>query len=748
MAQPRIIQRIKAAIGVSLPTAGTSWASIPRADTNYTQAVGNGRESSVVTAPLAWIIRNWTESSLVIRSIDDEDGMTTPLPTHQLALKLRQPNAEYSGTTLQKATIADYKIDGNAYWLCALDRSGRIAEIWWAPTSTMTPEAVKYQDEAANAQTRQTDYYLYQPGNGQTYRIAPLGHIVPGTEPGLAVLHFRDGIDPNNPLLGASALKSVLREVYTDDEASIYTASLLRNMGVPGIIVSPVESAGALPPPAPEDVKETKRAFHQATTGAHRGEPIIMTGPTKLETFGYDPSQMNLATLRRIPEERVCGALGVQPSACGLGAVLEQAKFANMQQAREASWEEGILPTQRDIAETIAMKLLPLYESQPESFEVAFDVTMVRALSEDMDRIADRAGRLMNSGVITLGEAREMLGMDVDDSHDIWRMQLNLIDIPEDSMATGSPAAEAQPADQAAPAQPAADQGMPPEDAPEDSPDFPQARQANTAAAGTKANQMTSQQRRAILLLQRQAEVLMRPFARELEAAFNDLGKLAVREWRAAGGSDVTGVPAKEDPQGFGSRIAAMINATLKAMKLGEWSQSVLGTIYQKHQIEVISETYNGLAGMGITVGQPDAVQVDVLRANGTRYRLVDIAKQTEDAIRAAIADGLAESKGPVEIERLIRSYVEGGPSRNVSYRAMRIARTEVLHSQRSSSLAFYQESGLYGTVLVYDNLLGFDDEDCMARDGQEVPFDEAASMMDDEHPNGTLGFGPGTLLA
>jgi hypothetical protein len=77
----------------------------------------------------------------------------------------------------------------------------------------------------------------------------------------------------------------------------------------------------------------------------------------------------------------------------------------------------------------------------------------------------------------------------------------------------------------------------------------------------------------------------------------------------------------------------------------------------------------------------------------------------------------------------------------------MRIARTEVLHAQRTSTLEFYRESGLYATVIASDNNLGYDDEVCADRDGQEIPFTLADDWIADSHPNCTLGFVPGTLI-
>jgi hypothetical protein len=59
---------------------------------------------------------------------------------------------------------------------------------------------------------------------------------------------------PDNPRRGSSPLRSVLREVFTDNEAADFTASLLRNMGVPGLLVSP-ETGVTI---SDEDAQQTK----------------------------------------------------------------------------------------------------------------------------------------------------------------------------------------------------------------------------------------------------------------------------------------------------------------------------------------------------------------------------------------------------------------------------------------------------------------------------------------------------------
>jgi hypothetical protein len=53
------------------------------------------------------------------------------------------------------------------------------------------------------------------------------------------VVHFRFGKDPRNLLRGFSPLAAVMREVYTDDQAANFTAAILKNLGIIGVIFAP-----------------------------------------------------------------------------------------------------------------------------------------------------------------------------------------------------------------------------------------------------------------------------------------------------------------------------------------------------------------------------------------------------------------------------------------------------------------------------------------------------------------------------
>jgi phage portal protein BeeE len=151
---------------------------------------------------------------------------------------------------------------------------------------------------AEHVHRRFISHYEYKPGG------------VPLRIPIEDVIHFRHGIDPNNLRLGLSPIISVMREVWSDDEASNWVASLLKNSAIPGVIISP-ESGQATT--LHTDVEVVKAYIKDMFRGDNRGEPIALGAPTKIQEFGYDPQKMNLGHVRDTAEERVTACLEYLP---------------------------------------------------------------------------------------------------------------------------------------------------------------------------------------------------------------------------------------------------------------------------------------------------------------------------------------------------------------------------------------------------------------------------------------------------
>ena len=298
---------------------------------DYAGEVGTGIDSSVVTAPVQWIQRAYPEGRLrVMRGAGDKQR---EIENHPLVELIGRPNPHYGDGALWSATIFSYCVAGNAYWLKVRNGAGKVGELWYVPHWTVAP---KWPDDGSSF----ISSYDYRPGGGSVpISLAPED-----------VIHFRHGIDPRNPRLGLSPLHGVIREIFMDMEASNFIASLLRNMAVPGVVISP--DGGTQP--APDDVEAVKAWFRDAFGGDKRGEPLVMGGATKVQQYGFTPQQMDLSVARDVAEERVCACLGIPAAVVGFGAGLQTAKVgATMGELRKLAWHNGIIPLMRAFADEL-----------------------------------------------------------------------------------------------------------------------------------------------------------------------------------------------------------------------------------------------------------------------------------------------------------------------------------------------------------------------------------------------------------
>lgn len=650
---------------------------LPRGRFNYAREVGDGLSSSVVCAPILWMARTFPEAPLQV--VDSDDA---PVDGHPMVKKLRRPNPYYSGIVLWMATLMSWVIDGNAYWLKVRDGLGGIAELWYVPHWMIRP----YGDE-----NQLITHYEYRP-DGELVRLENDD-----------VVHFRYGLDPNDPKRGLSPLSSVLREVFTDDEAANFTAALLHNMGIPGVIVSPDGDES----PSPDDVKAVKEQMDSDFSGDRRGKPMVMSGKTKVQQFGFSPEQLDLKSLRRIPEERVTAVLGIPAIVAGMGAGLDRSTFANYSEAREAAYEENIIPTQRLFGEDLWHQLLPDFDDQAAEREVGWDRSKVRVLQDDRNKEAERLARLVQAGIYTRAKALQGLGEESDPADDVYLLPISVI---------VTPAGELPPA--------------PPTPQPGADPIEPKRRRKGTDA-----------QNRLIESLERSAAKLSAVLAQQVEMDLSELGRRAAEVYDRLS----PGLAAHTN----GHRKAADDSAAdriVTALSLGEWVDGTLKarleTHYQRTAQQTV-ETINQVLDLGVSL--PDPVEKAIIEAGGTRRGLFDIEQGTKDAIYRALADAREQGLGPADAARLIRSYVPAGRFTNagVRYRSGLIGRTETKHAQNLSSLAAYRAADNVASVTIYDGRTAGSDAECAARDGDVVSFDEADALMAEEHPLGTLSFAP-----
>lgn len=666
------ILHIKALSEMRFPGRSFVFFDFPRLDIDeIAREVGDGTSSDLVITPIRWLQRAFKEAPVVVL-IDDEIVENDPLPE-----LLAKPNEFYSSDTLFAGTVYSLSTGGNAYWLKVRNLNGVVKELWWIPDTIIEP---KWPDEGNVF----ISHYQYNVG-GRKIDLEPS-----------EVIHFRDGVDPQNMRKGLSPLRGLLREIWTDNEAAVFTAALMRNGGVPGVVISPDGPDAVITPAQAEQVKEK---FTNEFTRERRGKPIVMSGPTKVEQFGFNPRQMDLSPLRNISEERVTAALGVPAAVVGFGAGLETSKVgATMRELRQLAWHNGVIPLQQIVASTLQRSLLPdLSKGQV----VQFDNSDVAALADDENKHVERVTKLVTAGVWTRGEGRVETGKEAGPNDEVYLLPLNVLEVP----VSGTRAT--------------------PEKQLKHNHTLLEERIVETAPQATPAQAVQGFGK----IIDRLRLTLPVSMEFELLKFFADLGASAE-------------VQALEVLVQKDSLDAARI---AEGMELLGWERS-LRQLFERHYLRVGGEIGVALAKfLSVEVGLPDAAARALLATGGTRAGLLDLTAKTRRKIFQRLVEGRINGLAGDNLARFIRDGVEAGPWSTSAIRAKVIARTETAFATNIATVEAAR--GITGVeqMMILDARAGPTDELCEQMNGRVVTIDEARQLVADEHPMGTRSVVPMT---
>jgi HK97 family phage portal protein len=387
------------------PEASWYALDLPRTNFDYASEVGTGLKSNVIMSPINWIMRTFPEAELILKR-KLKDGGTDQLFEHAFLDIMETPNEAYGYEELIAAVTLSHNIAGNAYILKVRNGVGMVIALWYLPHWMVQPCGTE------GSTSVYISHYVYNP-NGIQYRI--------NIED---IIHIRNGIDPENTRVGLSPLASVIREVFTDDEASNYSATMLRNMGVVGAVISPKENVNL----GPKEIIEIKEKFKKSFTGDNRGDPLVMTGPTQIDTLDLDPSKMGLAETRNISEERVTACLGIPAAVVGFGTGLQSTKVgATMSAMIKLAWTGNIIPTQRKVAKALQRQLLVDFELD-KTLLVCYDNSNVAAMQEDKDARVKRLSDGVTKGWAKVSDARAAEGLAVEDSDKVYLRPLSIVE--------------------------------------------------------------------------------------------------------------------------------------------------------------------------------------------------------------------------------------------------------------------------------------------------------------------------------
>jgi HK97 family phage portal protein len=404
----KAIDRLRAAFksfsgGFSSPAAAPNWFNnygygtpwgynwggyFTGSNLDWVKEAGKLTQSTIVMATVNFLATAFHDADLEV--VKRGSGGDIGIDDHPLTALIAEPNPYYDDSVLWMSTLLSYNTDGNAYWLKWRSAGGDVVQLWYEPHFTIRPV---WDRDDPNVFIKG-----YQVLRNNRWINVDAENVV----------HFRWMLDPENPRKGMNPLASAWPEVFADKAGANFSAVTLRNMGAPSMVISPANEEDEL---NPDDMERIKGEIEYATGGDNKGRPLISPRAVNVVPWSWNPAQLNLRDLRKIPEERISALLRVPAVVVGLGAGLDRSTYSNVDQAKQQAYEGNLVPTWRLFGSQLTRSFRDDFKIPPGT-RVSFNTSKVRILQDDWNKKAATIGGLFQKNVLTLDQVLTALDFD------------------------------------------------------------------------------------------------------------------------------------------------------------------------------------------------------------------------------------------------------------------------------------------------------------------------------------------------
>lgn len=340
-----------------------------------------------------WSVQRWDATAKLW--VDDEECA--------LAKLLKQPNPQQSGPAFFGAMVGFFSIAGNEYI-----------------------EAVK---PVMNAPPR--ELYNLRPDRMavKTGPTGPAGYVykVGGAEKTWsaednAIRHLKT-FHPTDDWYGLSPMEAAAYGVDIHNAALAWNKALLDNNAKPsGALVYAPKRENA-PDFLPDDqYNKLKTQIDELYAGKENaGRPMLLEGGLHWVQFSLSPADMDYINAKNTTARDICTAWGVPPQLLGIPG---DNTYSNMKEARQALWEQKVLPLLYKIRDELNAWLVPMYKDAV--YRIMLDEDEIAALAP---RREEKWKKLQDSTFLTINEKREALGYEEVDGGDVIYISATLIPI-------------------------------------------------------------------------------------------------------------------------------------------------------------------------------------------------------------------------------------------------------------------------------------------------------------------------------
>jgi HK97 family phage portal protein len=365
------------AIALLLGQSSSSWEGTSYRDCARRGYLGNPNAFACITqlaravSGIPWIAYTWEGKERV--NLEDERALAF----------IRRPNPGTSFASMLYRTVEDLQIAGQSFWHGA----------WPNEVRRLHPESVEVKLDTWGDPKE----YVYRSDATSTSvtTIAP--------EDMLWLRHD----SPITAGKGFAPIKACGDSIDLNSGVRKMNASLLKNGGLPSLVLSFINESVVLNETQKEDLKASIDARFSGTENA--GRPLLVPWGLKADKVGLSPAEMQFAMLDQSSMDEICRVLGVPQEIIGGG----KKTYENLDQAEKMFYRGAVLPL-LDYVEGELNAWEGMRRQLGEGVMLGYDEDAVEALQEDRGPEVDRAIRAVELGILTRDEARNVFGISED----------------------------------------------------------------------------------------------------------------------------------------------------------------------------------------------------------------------------------------------------------------------------------------------------------------------------------------------
>ena len=289
---------------------------------------------------------------------------------HPILKLISRPNPTNTWQSFINTITAQFLIGGNVYILkIIVNRT--LKELW-----ILRPDCIRI--------TEQGEYEYNTTAGVKTYTKEEILHI--------KTFHPRDNIS------GLAQTEVAGISIDENMEGKRWTNSVMKNSGVPSGVLRSKDVLDTI------TFESLEQKLQEKTIGSRKGRPLILEGGLDWQQVSVTPKDMEWMNSRKFSTVEICSIFGMPPEIVGYP---EFRTYNNVSEAKTELYIQTILPLLEFLLAELNIHIVQPYFG---TYELIYNRDNIDALRVNIDQLWTRATQAKINGILSLNEARLILG--------------------------------------------------------------------------------------------------------------------------------------------------------------------------------------------------------------------------------------------------------------------------------------------------------------------------------------------------